>query len=104
MLHPAAADQLQADFAQGRVQGWAGVRATLPDRLPAVGALARSRHGQPADLLQGLQLSCGMGARGLSLSVLAGELLAAQLHDEPWPLEKRLARLLAASRWLDKPV
>ena len=104
MLHPAAADELQADFAQGRVQGWAGVRATLPDRLPAVGALARSRHGQPADLLQGLQLSCGMGARGLSLSVLAGELLAAQLHDEPWPLEKRLARLLAASRWLDKPV
>ena len=97
LLHPAAADILQDDFERGRIHGWAGVRATLPDRLPAVGALS----AQPG-ALQGLHLSCGMGARGLSLSVLAGELLAAQLHDEPWPLEKRLARLLAASRWLDK--
>ena len=96
-MHPAAADILQDDFDHARGHGWAGVRATLPDRLPAVGALSV----QPG-VLKGLQLSCGMGARGLSLSVLAGELLAAQLHDEPWPLEKRLARLLAASRWLDK--
>jgi tRNA 5-methylaminomethyl-2-thiouridine biosynthesis bifunctional protein len=41
----------------------------------------------------------GLGARGLTLSVLAGEVLAAQLHGEPWPLEPALAHKLLALRW-----
>jgi tRNA 5-methylaminomethyl-2-thiouridine biosynthesis bifunctional protein len=39
-----------------------------------------------------------MGSRGLSFAVLCGELLAAWLHAEPWPIEKRLAQSLLASR------
>ena len=38
------------------------------------------------------------GARGISLSVLCGELIAAQLEGEPLPLSPSLALRLAASR------
>ncbi|KJS71894.1 MAG: hypothetical protein JM57_06590 [Comamonadaceae bacterium BICA1-1] len=75
-----------------KAQGWAAVRCTLPDRLPAVGALDALRW-------PGLHVLTGLGARGLTLSVLAGEVLAAQLHGEPWPLEPRLAQMLLAQRF-----
>lgn len=82
-------------------QGWAGVRCTLPDRLPAVGPI-------DPDTLPGLHACTGMGARGLTLSVLCGEVLAAGLHGEPWPLERPLAQALMARRFhrrsQDKPV
>ncbi|MEY5099710.1 MAG: hypothetical protein RJA36_2429, partial [Pseudomonadota bacterium] len=73
-------------------RAWAAVRCTLPDRVPAVG---------PVDTrdLPGLLVCAGMGARGLTLSVLCGELLAASLHGEPWPLERKLALALAAARF-----
>ncbi len=76
-------------------QGWAGVRCTLPDRLPAVGPI------DPDTLpgLPGLHVCTGMGARGLTLSVLCGEVLAANLHGEPWPLERPLAQALMARRF-----
>ena len=71
---------------------WAGVRCTLPDRVPAVGPLAPQR-------LPGLHICSGLGARGLTLSVLCGELLAALLHGEPWPTERKLAQALLAERF-----
>lgn len=71
---------------------WAGVRCTLPDRVPAVGAIAPERW-------PGLHMCAGLGARGLTLSVLCGELLAAQWHGEPWPTERKLAKALDAQRF-----
>lgn len=91
-LLPAAGQALAGEFAAGRVQGWAGVRATLPDRLPAVGPVDSANA-------PGLLACTGMGARGLTLAVLCGELLAAGLHGEPLPLPPALARALAASRF-----
>ncbi len=73
-------------------QAWAGVRCTLPDRLPAVGPVA-------PQTAPGLLVCAGMGARGLTLSVLCGELLAAELFGEPWPLERKLAQALLAQRF-----
>ena len=73
-------------------QAWAAVRCTLPDRVPAVGAV-------DPQALPGLLVCAGMGARGLTLSVLCGELIAAGLHGEPWPLERRLAQAVAAARF-----
>lgn len=72
---------------------WAGVRCTLADRLPAVGAID-SAHAP------GLYVCAGLGARGLTLSVLCGEVLAAWLHGEPWPTERKLAQALMAERFL----
>ncbi|TSE24733.1 FAD-dependent 5-carboxymethylaminomethyl-2-thiouridine(34) oxidoreductase MnmC [Tepidimonas aquatica] len=75
-----------------RAQAWAGVRCTVPDRFPLVGAVDPDRW-------PGLYVLAGLGARGLTLSVLAGEVLAAQCHGEPWPLEPALAAKLLALRW-----
>lgn len=88
-LLPPLEPQIPARFATAR--RWAGVRATLPDRLPAVGFV-------DAERLPGLAVLAGLGSRGLSLAVLCGELLAAGLAGEPLPVAERLARMLAASR------
>ena len=91
-LLPGLSEPLREAFAPAQVQGWAGLRCTLPDRLPAVGALDAERW-------PGLHICAGMGARGISLSVLAGELIAAQLEGEPLPLAPSLATYLAAQRF-----
>lgn len=91
-LLPALGSAMNQHFGPEQVQGWAGLRCTLPNRLPAVGPLDPQR-------LPGLCLSTGMGARGISLSVLCGELTAAWLNQEPLPLPPDLARHLAAERF-----
>ncbi|MGP1685199.1 MAG: FAD-dependent cmnm(5)s(2)U34 oxidoreductase, partial [Giesbergeria sp.] len=63
------------------------------DRLPIVGPVN-------AAALPGLWVCTAMGARGLTRAVLCGELLAAQLHGEPLPLETRLARAMSSERCL----
>jgi tRNA 5-methylaminomethyl-2-thiouridine biosynthesis bifunctional protein len=40
-----------------------------------------------------------MGARGISLAVLCGEVLAASLQGQPLPLPPELAKHLAAQRF-----
>jgi tRNA 5-methylaminomethyl-2-thiouridine biosynthesis bifunctional protein len=90
-LLPRSAASLEARFAAGQVEGWAGVRCAWRDHLPVVGPLAPEQ-------LPGLWLCTAFGSRGLSYSTLCAELLAAWLHGEPLPLEPRLAQALRASR------
>jgi len=89
-LLPPLAQAMAPAFGQAR--DWSGVRCTLPDRVPAVGPVAPLR-------LPGLHVCTGLGARGLTLSVLCGELLAALMHGEPWPTERKLAQALLAERF-----
>jgi len=89
-LQPRLAQAMAPAFTQA--QDWAGVRCTLPDRVPAVGPVAPEH-------LPGLHVCTGLGARGLTLSVLCGEVLAALLHGEPWPTEGRLVHKLLAERF-----
>lgn len=91
-LMPAWHDDILHGVDLNQTKAWASVRAALPDRLPAVGAL---KHPD----FQGIQLCTGMGARGISWSVLCGELLAAHLTHEPLPMAASLAQLMAASRF-----
>ena len=70
------------------VKGWTGIRCTTPTRLPMLGELRVSEHGHAA------WLCAGMGSRGLSFAALCAELLAAQWHGEPWPIERQLAQAL----------
>lgn len=65
------------------LDGWAGWRATVKDRLPVIGSIDGNR---------GLWLATGYGSRGLSWSALAGDLIAARLENEPLPLERELFR------------
>jgi tRNA 5-methylaminomethyl-2-thiouridine biosynthesis bifunctional protein len=94
-LLPDLGTAMQPQFGPDHVHGWAGLRCTLPNRLPAVGPIDRER-------LPGLWLCAGMGARGISLAVLCGELTAAWLCDEPLPLAPALAKHLAAERYIGK--
>jgi tRNA 5-methylaminomethyl-2-thiouridine biosynthesis bifunctional protein len=126
-LLPQAAAALSPQWDDGRAQRWAAVRCTVPDRLPMVGpllwplgdgaavefesnqppalvqkALEATKSGAPAPLDQAQQppwVLTGLGARGLTLAVLAGEIGAAWLHDEPLPVARSLARSLRAARW-----
>ena len=83
-------DILHIDLEQ--TSSWAAIRMALPDRLPAVGEFAHPEF-------KGLNVCTGMGARGISWSVLCGELLAAHLNHEPLPMAATLAKLMAASRF-----
>ena len=96
-LLPALSEPMRPSFALDRVRAWAGLRCTLPDRLPAVGALDPVQR-------PGLHVCAGMGARGISLSVLCGELIAAQLEGEPLPLAPSLAVHLQAERFSQHPL
>ena len=92
-LLPALGQAMAHPFGPDRVYGWAGLRCTLPNRLPAVGPIDRLR-------LPGLCVSTGMGARGISLAVLCGELVAASITGEAGPLPSDLAKHLAAERYV----
>ena len=92
-LLPALGAAMQSEFAPGRVQGWAGLRCTLPDRLPALGPINTARW-------PGVWITAGMGARGISLAVMCGEICAALLENEPLPLAPSLARHLMAERFV----
>lgn len=89
-LLPDTAEGLRDAFAT-RVRGWAGVRCSVPDRLPMVGPIANAPTG--------LWVNAAMGSRGLTLALLCGELLAARWHNEPLPVEPKLASALDASRY-----
>ena len=90
-LLPALAEPLQAQYQAGQLGLWRGQRCVSHDRLPLVGPAS-------ADGESGLWMCLAMGARGLTLSALCSELLAARLMGEPLPLPMRLARLFGAQR------
>jgi len=91
-LLPATAASLAPEFELGQARAWVGVRCASPDHLPLVGALDETA-------LPGVHVCTALGSRGLTFAVLCAELLAAWLHDEPLPVEKRLADSLRASRF-----
>ena len=66
--------------------GWAGWRAVLPGRLPAIGLLAHA---------PGVFVASGYASRGLTWSALAGDVIAAELCGEPAPLERDLQSVIA---------
>ncbi|MBS7349337.1 MAG: FAD-dependent oxidoreductase, partial [Comamonas sp.] len=92
-LLPASAALLAPAFTPGQpdcLPTWSQVRLTSRDRLPIVGAVVGAAPG--------LYALTALGARGITLGVLCGELLAAQLHAEPLPLEAALAQQLGSGR------
>ena len=72
------------------LDGWAGFRTTVPDRLPVFGATAT----------QGIYCATGLGSRGLLWAPLGAELIASQLEGEPLPLARDLAGALSPLRFL----
>jgi tRNA 5-methylaminomethyl-2-thiouridine biosynthesis bifunctional protein len=77
-------------FSMTAVSGRAALRATLPDRLPLVGAVS----GQA-----GLYVAVGYASRGVVWAGLLGEALADQIIGQPSPLEADLMRAIAPQRF-----
>jgi len=77
-------------FSVDEVSGRASLRATLPDRLPIVGAV----DGQP-----GLYVAAGYASRGVTWAGLLGEALADYMTQQPLPLEADLMRVIAPGRY-----
>ncbi|WP_233200811.1 FAD-dependent 5-carboxymethylaminomethyl-2-thiouridine(34) oxidoreductase MnmC [Limnohabitans sp. G3-2] len=92
-LLPHLGEAMKRQFQPDRIHGWAGLRCTLPNRLPAVGPVDSQR-------LPGLWISAGMGARGISLAVLCGELVATWLENQALPLPPDLVKHLTAERYV----
>lgn len=93
-LLPACRPALDAFFDAPQLPPtWSRVRCAAHDRIPVVGPAGR--HAQD---LPGLWVLSGLGSRGLTLSLLCGELLAARVHGEPLPLDARLAQALGTQR------
>jgi tRNA 5-methylaminomethyl-2-thiouridine biosynthesis bifunctional protein len=88
-------------------QGRTGWRLHADDRLPIAGAvpLAPWPAGTRADQarllprVRGLFVLTALGARGLTLAPLLGQLVAAQATGMPWPLEQDLADAVDPGRW-----
>lgn len=110
---PALSEELQLSAVAG---GRAGLRCASPDYLPVVGPVpdaesfcadygalrrnARRVIPTAGSYQPGLYISTGHGSRGLTSTPLAGELLAAQICGEPWPLPAYLVRALSPARFL----
>jgi tRNA 5-methylaminomethyl-2-thiouridine biosynthesis bifunctional protein len=79
----------------GRLGAWVGFRAVSADRFPLAGPLRRA-PGEPP-----LWACLALGARGLTWSALAAELVASQLCGDPLPLERDVRAALAPERFGD---
>jgi tRNA 5-methylaminomethyl-2-thiouridine biosynthesis bifunctional protein len=102
---PQAQAVMEQAMADGTLQGWAQVRCASTDRLPLVGAVparaaAKGNMKLPdVPRVPGLWALCALGSRGLTLSLLAAELLVALLEGEPIPMEKELCDALDPARF-----
>jgi tRNA 5-methylaminomethyl-2-thiouridine biosynthesis bifunctional protein len=82
-------------LASRQAQPWVGLRYAYKDHLPLIGPIDESRW-------PGLWLSTAYGSRGLAGTALAAELIAAWLHEEPLPVEGRLALAVSAGRQIPR--
>ena len=114
-LLPAIAADWQA-LNTNELPGRVAFRCTLPDYLPAVGALPvtdqllsnfaplrkNSRAGIPlaGSYWPGLYINIGHGSRGLGYTPLCAEILAAQINCEPPPTSRELINALNPARFL----
>ena len=100
-LLPGSSGQWLAQAHDEDRQGWAGVRAVAPDRLPMVGPLASPTDDARAAPMERMPLwvCTAMGSRGLSHAICCAELLAARLFGEPLAVEPALADALDVQRF-----
>jgi tRNA 5-methylaminomethyl-2-thiouridine biosynthesis bifunctional protein len=89
---------LAADLAEGLPAGTharAGVRATLPDRLPLVGPMPDASGA----VIPGLWVLGGFGARGLAWAPLLAELLADLMTGDPPSVPEAARKLISPLRF-----
>lgn len=117
-IHPAAAQHLRSELAQGRLLGWSQVRCASLDRLPLVGAAPDARalsqqlsagraQRQRMALAEvprwpGLHVLCAMGSRGITLAPWCATQLAMQINGEASDVDPALMAVLDPARFAIK--
>jgi len=91
-LIPSLSDAIDESIAP-TLKGWAGVRCSLPDRMPVVGSV-------DPEGLNGLYVLTGLGSRGLCLGPICAEVLASHLNNDPSPIEIKLLEALNPIRYI----
>ena len=94
-LHYAQLGGEHAALASHRV----GFRCQSSDFLPLAGPVPQLL-GAAITHLPGLYLNIAHGSRGITGSALCAELIAAQINDEPAPMDKILRNALAPERFI----
>ncbi|HMO18281.1 MAG TPA: FAD-dependent 5-carboxymethylaminomethyl-2-thiouridine(34) oxidoreductase MnmC [Oligoflexia bacterium] len=79
------------------IEGRVCFRTTSPDRMPLVGMIPLSDGSETRYLA-----SLGHGSRGTVSCLLAGEILASHILEEPLPIELDLLKQLAPERYLER--
>jgi tRNA 5-methylaminomethyl-2-thiouridine biosynthesis bifunctional protein len=94
-------------FEPSQLEGRVGFRTMAIDRMPIIGALPDTTQtlkpgAQLRDVprIPSLYALLALGSRGLAWGPLAAELLAAQLNNEPLPLERDLMAAIDPGRFL----
>ena len=93
-----------------QLAGTVGFRCVTPDRMPLIGRLpdaearasAAARSGKRAQeppRLEGLYGAFGYASRGLTWSMIGGELIASEMEGEPLPVEGDLADAVDPARF-----
>jgi tRNA 5-methylaminomethyl-2-thiouridine biosynthesis bifunctional protein len=109
-LAPAIAETMKPEGA------WAGVRASVNDRMPVAGLapdypawmarFAGLKDGRPPDLTdaapshEGLYLLGALGARGFSLAPALGERIVSEALGEPQMLDRGVLEAIHPARFL----
>ena len=107
--------QLAQQLAEEPLTGKAAQRAGSRDYMPLVGGLcdhsevkqlyknlskdARIAFDGEAPWLEGLYINLGHGSKGLITCPLSAEILAAQINNEPYPVEQELVDILSPQRF-----
>jgi tRNA 5-methylaminomethyl-2-thiouridine biosynthesis bifunctional protein len=87
-LLPAVEAQLQTQFADAaQLKYWGGVRCASVNRMPKVGPLDEQQF-------PGLYLLTAMGSRGLTLSLLCADVLAALMEKSKPPVSESLLKAM----------
>jgi tRNA 5-methylaminomethyl-2-thiouridine biosynthesis bifunctional protein len=87
-LLPAVQALLQAQFADAaQLKSWGGVRCASVNRMPKVGPLDEQQF-------LGLYLLTAMGSRGLTLSLLCADVLAALMEKSKPPVSESLLKAM----------
>lgn len=106
---------LEVDVSAGEAR--CGIRCATRDHLPIIGSVPDydrtlesyakladdKENAAPAPLYSNLFMLAGLGSRGLCTAPLAAEILAAQMSDEPIPLDSTTLAALSPNRyWVRK--
>ena len=82
---------LHASLADSPVAGRAASRCSVPSNLPVIGEVSAG--------CQGIYVNTGHSSRGLVTTLLAGEVLAAYLTNEPMPISQEIIKAISPLRF-----